>query len=279
LQDSQAIQALEQKLSYEDIRFYRSIARSHLRKDLALRKKLEEEKSKHQPKATQGWTGWLWTSQKDQPQEDITFGGPMTEEQRKELYDVLDYDEKSALVDSLQLPREALKTRVTAKLKTGSFTLRTDPHGNVEEIVSITFTTLQADVVQRTDNLEASVSLGELGVVDGTSKNTLYPQIVQVKDPKSVFKDPGGQESGSVPSSDDPFFFVKFESNPLDERADTALTVRMRYMEIIYHKGIVEAISRFFKPPASQLESVEALLVSLPMRYVAASDLWTECRQ
>jgi len=60
---------------------------------------------------------------------------------------------------------------------------------------------------------------------------------------------------------EDPFFFVKFENNPLDERADTALTARMRHMEIIYHKGYVEAIFKFFRPPESQLGSVEALLV------------------
>jgi len=56
------------------------------------------------------------------------------------------------------------------------------------------------------------------------------------------------------------FLFVKFEHNPLDERADNALTVRMRHMSIIYHKGYVEAVYKFFTP-ASQLESVEALLV------------------
>ena len=36
----------------------------------------------------------------------------------------------------------------------------------------------------------------------------------------------------------------------------------MRHMEIVYHKGYVEAVYKFFKPPESQLESVEALLVS-----------------
>ena len=38
--------ALEKKLSYDDLRFYRSIARSQLKKDLAARKKLEEEKER-----------------------------------------------------------------------------------------------------------------------------------------------------------------------------------------------------------------------------------------
>ena len=34
----------------------------------------------------------------------------------------------------------------------------------------------------------------------------------------------------------------------------------MRYMEIIYHRGYVEEVVRFFRPPESQLESVGALI-------------------
>ena len=67
-----------------------------------------------------------------------------------------------------------------------------------------------------------------------------------------------------------PFFFLKFERNPLDGRADSALTVRMRYMEIVYHKGYIEAVYKFLKPPASQLESVEALLVRGAFRHAGA---------
>ena len=38
------LEALERKLSYDDLRFYRSIARSQLRKDMASRRKLEEDR-------------------------------------------------------------------------------------------------------------------------------------------------------------------------------------------------------------------------------------------
>ena len=94
-------------------------------------------------------------------------------------------------------------------------------------------------------------------ILDGTTKNTVYPRIVQVQDKDSVTAAVVGIEPA------DPFFYLKFENNPLDDRADSALTVKMRNMEIVYHRGYVEAIYKFFKPPASQLESVEALLVWL----------------
>lgn len=260
------LEALEKKLSYEDIRFYRSIARSELRKDAALRKQLEEDKQKQQSQQSSTWSSWIWgssaSSSSDQGPDsgsggESAFIGPMTDQQRKELYDVLDYDEKAALADSFEAPRGALKMRATAKLQRGSFALMTDPHGKAEEIISVVFDAFQANFIQRTDSFELTTALGGLRVFDGTTKDTLYPQIVHVKSDES-----GESGSADKEPDEDPFFSVKFENNPLDERADSALTVRMRHMEIIYHKGYVEAIYRFFKPPASQLESVEALLVS-----------------
>ncbi|EIW86715.1 vacuolar protein sorting-associated protein 13 [Coniophora puteana RWD-64-598 SS2] len=258
LQDPYArrLSELEKKLSYEDIRFYRSIARSRLRKDAALRKKLEEERQQQQQQQQQqqprGWTSWLWGSSQTDQQQDPAFGGPMTDEQRKELYEALDYDEKSAIADSFEAPRDALKMRAVAELRKGTLALRKDPRGTPIEIISTVFDSFRAEFVQRPDNFESSISLGGFSVFDGTTKDTLYSQIVRVKDPSEA--------TTNRHDSNDPFFFVKFESNPLDERADTALTARMRHMEIIYHRGYVEAVWKFFKPPPSQLESVEALL-------------------
>lgn len=186
----------------------------------------------------------------------------MTEDQRKELYDVLDYDEKTAMQEALQAPRDSLKARINAKLNKGSFAVKASPQETFKDILSIEFDTFQADVLQRTDNLEASVSLRDFSVFDGTTINSLHPQIVRVKNV--------GLENGDA-KEQEPFLFFKFEKNPLDERADNALTLRLRHMEIVYHKGYVEAIYRFFKPPASQLESVEALLVSFIASLIVTS--------
>lgn len=247
---------MERKFTYEDIRFYRSIARSRLRQDIAQRNKLEEERAQQQQ--ARGWTSWLWGStDSDTSKEDAGFGTPMTEEQRKQLYDILDYDEKSAIAASLDTPRDAMKLRVAAELRKGSFALKSHPRGAASDIISMVSESFCADFIQRPDNFETSVSLGGLSVFDGTTKNTLHPQIVQVKKPMTKLVTPGKHAE-----SDEPFFYLKLESNPLDQRADSALTARMRHMEIIYHRGYVEAIAKFFRPPESQLESVEALLVS-----------------
>ncbi|EED79585.1 predicted protein, partial [Postia placenta Mad-698-R] len=187
----------------------------------------------------------------------------MTDEQRKELYEVLDYDEKAALAESFETPRDALKTRVVAQLNRGSLALKTDPHGKNTEVISVVSDVFQATFIQRPDNFETSLSLGGFAVYDGTTKNTLYPQIVHVQQRQTggdVVKTQVIGDEEKISEVVDPFLFVRFEQNPLDERADSALEVKMRYMEIVYHRGYVEAIYKFFKPPASQIESVEALL-------------------
>ncbi|KAI9460579.1 hypothetical protein BJY52DRAFT_1117906 [Lactarius psammicola] len=255
------LEELEKKLSYEDIRFYRSISRSELRKDGTLRKQVEDEKKRVAAQSS-GWTNWLpsvWGSSSSTPPTQPTQESPfenMTDQQRRELYEVLDYDEKAALAESFELPKDALKTRVQTQLKRGSFALKTDPHGTAKEIISVIFDEFQAIAIQRRDNLEVSTSLGGFSVFDGTTRDTLFPQIVHVK------QDSPTLGSTTVADPKDPFLYMRFENNPLDERADTALVIRMRHMEVVYHRGYVEAIYKFFKPPEDRLESVEALLTA-----------------
>lgn len=240
---------------------------------------------KNPPKAS--WLAWAWGSSAAAEEQDPSQG--MTDEQRKELYEAFDYDEKQAVAASFETPKDALKMRVTAKLNTGSFALKTSPHGNTKDVISLVYSQLGAEFVQRPDNFEATLTLGGLDVFDGTTSGTLYPQIVRVKggrgsmelgenpaakaalagSPSDLSDDVAVDDSEEKMSGQldelesDPLLLIKYENNPLDERADNALTVKMKATEIIYHRGYIEAIYQFLKPPESQLESVGALLVSV----------------
>jgi vacuolar protein sorting-associated protein 13A/C len=270
-EEGEKLRELEQRLSYKDIRFYRSIARNELRKERAAKKKEEAEHGTVQKAAATGgsWLGWIWGgATHDQKQGD----GVLNEEQRKELYDAIEWDESmgnKSISDAVDAPGDAIQMRLTTKLQTGSFALK--DHSRGTNILALVFDSLQADVVQRVDNLEAALSLGGLRVYDGTTPNSLYPQIVRVKDddltaPERQLSD--GSEDikeierqvGTESDPENPFFFLKFENKPLDKRADNALTVKMRSMEIIYHRGYVESIFRFFRPPESELELIGALI-------------------
>lgn len=63
--------------------------------------------------------------------------------------------------------------------------MKKDPHGANATIFSIVFDTFIANVLQRTDNFQAGIALGGLTCIDGTTKNTLYPKIVRVKEAES----------------------------------------------------------------------------------------------
>lgn len=276
-EEGEPLKDLEKRLSYKDIRFYRSIARNELRKEKIAQRK-DEIANGHSSQAggsnsaSGGWLGWIWGGGGGGHAEGSNQGGVLNDEQRKELYDAIEWDEESgstAIGQALDLPGDAMKLRLTTKLQTGSFALHDHSKGN--EIISLVFDSLQADVIQRIDNLEAALSLGGLRVYDGTSPQSLYPQIVRVKDdelgmPKGRQNSAGAdleqveKEVGEESDPDNPFFALRFENKPLDKRADNALSLKMRSLEIIYHRGYVEEIVRFFKPPESELELIGALI-------------------
>lgn len=272
------LEQLEKKLDYKDIRFYRSIAWHELRKEKLAAKKDDlaqggsgTDANGQNTNGGGGWLSWIWGGGGGGQQQHGQENGMLNDEQRKELYDAIEWDEQassSALTQAVDAPRDAMHLRLITKLKTGSVALK--DHARGTDILSLVFDSLQANVIQRHDNLEAVVALGGLRVYDGTTPNSLYPQVVRVKDDEFDNLDrqnsnPGDlkrieQEVEQESDPDNPFFYAKYELKPLDDRADNALTLKMRSMEIIYHRGFVESIVCFFKPPESELELIGALI-------------------
>lgn len=256
---------LEEKLTYEDIRFWRSLARNQLRKENIGVKK---------PPPKQTWTQWAWgTGKKTGDEAHEEANTEMTEQQRKELYDAIDWDDKKTIADSIDLPRESVKFQIESSLRSGSFTLKRDPHGRANEILSLMFDNFQAKAIQRPDSMLAEISLGGLRVYDGTTEGSLYPQIVKVKDTKAVPKKQIGgkfdeEEDVSIKkdtesekkAKEDSLFHMVFERNPLDESADSAINLKLKSVEVIYNPNYVVEIAKFFQPPERHMESIGALM-------------------
>lgn len=251
---SEGLAKLERKLSYHDIRFYRSIARMELKKDPAAVASMNENKKRQEQKSS--WTSWLWGSSSEPSNKSEGNLEAMTDEQLKGLYEVIDYDEKSAIAESFEKSQDSIIGRGKVKLEKGSFRLKGDSHEQAGDIISLLFDSFEFGGAKRPENFEASISLGNFKVFDGTTSNTLYNQIVHVKENRVEESDTHDNDS-----DDKAFFSLKYEYKPLDERADNGLSVFLSPMEIIYHREYLEAVVDFFKPPESQLQSVEALLV------------------
>lgn len=254
-EETAELDALERKLSYEDIRFWRSLARNQLRKENVGVKK---------PAQQQSWGEWFWGSKKEESEEPS-----MTEEQRQELYNAIDWDEKKALSESVDVPREWVKLQVNWSLRAGSFTLKQDPHGAANEVMKLVFDNFRAKALQRPDSYLLDLDLGGLKMYDGTTPGTLYPQIVKVKDslpePTKEKASTDDDELASVASADDvvdedSLFHLQLEKNPLESDADSAVKVKLKSIEVIYNPRFLVGIVKFFEPPERHMESIGALL-------------------
>lgn len=246
---------LEWKLGYEDLRFWRSLARNQLKKENAAALK------KQQPEEEQtGWLAWVWGSKPQGTVEENEENTQMTEEQRKELYDMIDWDEKTALAESVDLPREAVKLCLEASLSTGSFTLKKNVHNNPVDLLSLHFDVLKAKALQRKDSTYLNISLGGLRVNDGTTPDTLYPEIVHVKDAPTVKKSKRLSLMELEKSKEEPFFFFEVEKNPIEKEGDIAVVAKLKPLEVIWNPNVVVGIVDFFRPPERHMDSINALM-------------------
>ncbi|RDW68381.1 hypothetical protein BP5796_09038 [Coleophoma crateriformis] len=251
-EEATELEKLEWKLDYETMRFWRSLAKNQLKKENIGVKKPQQQ-------AKQGWVAWAWGTK---PQEEAeNESTTMTEEQRKELYDAIEWDEKAALADVVDLPRDTVKFEVDASLNTGSFTLKRDPHAKMVEVVSLYFDNFKSKALVRPDSFLADLSLGGLRVNDGTTPDSLFKQIVRVKDapdaPKQKVLTDGADDDDETA---EPFFQFQFEKNPLDGSSDLAVTGKLRPLEIIWNPLFLVGIVQFFKPPERHMESIGALM-------------------
>ncbi|KAI3320562.1 vacuolar protein sorting-associated protein 13, partial [Xylariaceae sp. AK1471] len=256
-QENEDLDRLECKLGYEDLRFWRSLARNQLRKENAEALKNAPPKKEQQ----QGWLAWAWGS-KPTESSDSSENIQMTDEQRQELYEAIDWDEKTALADAVDSPRDAVKLQVDASLSTGSFTLRQSPHGSKADLLSLHFDVFKAKTVKRTDSLLADISLGDFRVNDGTTPDSLFKEIVRVKDAPDTRRQKRLSIAELENTARETFFDLQIEQNPLNGEGDFAVTAKLKPLEIVWNPNFIVGVVDFFKPPERHMESITALMES-----------------
>lgn len=257
MQETEDMNELETKLGYEDLRFWRSLARNQLKKENAEALKNAPPKQEEQ----QGWISWVWGSKPAHPP-DSTENTQITEEQRQELYEAIDWDEKQALSEAVDAPRDTVKMQVETCLSTGSFTLRQDPHGSKKDLLSLHFDVFKAKAIKRLDSVLADVSLGGFRVNDGTTPDSLFKEIVRVKDSPELSQQKRLSIIDLEETEQETFFDLQVEQNPLDGQGDFAVTAKLKPLEIIWNPNFVVGIFDFFKPPDRHMESISALMES-----------------
>lgn len=250
VESQKELRSLEEELTFEDIKFFRSLAKSELRKERLANAESAPAAQTATSEATNqnsgGWFSSWWSKGAETNTNENKL--VLTDEQREELYDAIEFDETRALSEAVNIPRDRVNLELSAQLKRGGFTIKNrESKKNLAEVI---FEGCATQVYQRPDSFLANFTLQELKVEDGT-ESTLYKHVVSVK--------PLNTELETQESSE-PFFRVSFEKNPLDGSADSALLAKLRSMTIFYHAHFINEIIRFFTPPKAHLDTINAIL-------------------
>ncbi|AGO11202.1 AaceriACL064Cp [[Ashbya] aceris (nom. inval.)] len=244
--DEEALLKLHKELSYDDIKFFRALARREYAKD-----KMKEESESPEPvlkESTPGswFSSWWGTSNNQNNEPELSI----TEEQKKELYEAIDFDENKEILDAIDLPRDRVKMRITNLLKKGSLVIK--HRSKKYKLCEVVFEQCSAEFLQRPDSFLAKFDLHEMRVEDG-SPDTLYKHILSVSDHYT-------DRSSRAASPSEPFFQLVFENNPLDESADTYLNIKLGSMLVFYHTAYLNELLKFFNPPKKHWDTITAIM-------------------
>ncbi|CEP23102.1 Vacuolar protein sorting-associated protein 13 AltName: Full=Suppression of the onset of impotence protein 1; AltName: Full=Vacuolar protein-targeting protein 2 [Cyberlindnera jadinii] len=247
---NEELRSLEEKLPYDDIKFFRSLARLELRKEKLEEAEVSGEKTLsekiQQQEPTGGWLSSWWggSNNKNSSDKDLV----MSDEQRDELYQAIEFDETRALAEAVNIPRDRIKFELNAQLKKGGFSIKN--RSTRKDLANIVWEGCAAQHYQRPDSFLSNFTLQEFKIEDGT-ETTLYKNLVSVK--------PFNSDVDAEVVSD-PFFRASFENNPLDQSADSSLSVKLRSMTIFYHVQLINEIIKFFTPPKDHLHTINAIM-------------------
>lgn len=255
--EEEELKELEEELSFDDIKFYRSLARGEIRKQkLTMKPVVSEENAQKNAGWFFSWWGGQGKNESQQLQAPSDEGGlnlSLSEEERKALYDTIDYDENQKLADSIDLPRDRNIMEVFINLKqAGVFLKRNKNESSFAEII---VEGCHTQLYTRPDSFLTNFQLQELRVEDGTSK-TLYKHIVSVKHNHTHVTD----SADTSRPAEDPFFQIWFESNPLDKSADSKLLAKLKSMTVFYNAFFSEEVIKFFQPPKVHLDTIGAIM-------------------
>ncbi|KAI5965822.1 VPS13 [Candida pseudojiufengensis] len=253
-EEEKELQQLEWDLSFDDIKLYRSLARNELKRSGKIVRLFDTEAADQNEKKNAGWFSGWWgggNKQSEEKKKDtLEADGEHTavslnDDQRKSLYDTIDYDAKAQASD-IDLPNDCVKNKISAVLNKGGLVIKKD---YLTSLAEIAFEGCEAKFFQRPESFLASFQMSEFKVEDGTN-SSIYKHLISVKE----------ASNDDTAKSHDPFFQVSYEQNPLDGRADSELLGRLKSMTIFYNPKFVENLIQFFTPPKIHLDTVGAIM-------------------
>lgn len=246
-EDEERLTTLTKELSYEQIILFRTVAKRQYLEDSRNSSRNSAVKSNAENKKSGG--SWIssWWGGKGDSSDDLT----MTDEQRKELYDAIEFDEEEDdEFENVIIPRERVTLKFKSILNRGSFVMRRSKEDNI--LGEIIFEGCELQFLQRSDSYLGQFSLSEFRIEDG-SANSMYKHIVSGRDlHKTAIED--------TVVNKDSLLSLMYESNPLDGISDSKLDIKLNGMTIFYHVHFVSEVIKFFRMPAEHRETLDAII-------------------
>lgn len=258
---------LEEELSFDDLKFYRELARVEYTKQYNAKPPSEKQvQAAAQPQGFGGLISSFFGGAAPAPApvatttDDDNEDFAMSEKQRQELYDAIDFDESKQLADSLDIPRDRVKVSVGWNLLRGSFSIKQSPN-DANDMAGVFFEGLHMDMFQRKDSYFVGLKLREFRIEDGSDK-TLFKHIVSVKPFSDSIQEVGNDPDSHDHASNDgtPFFQLSYEQNPLDGTADSEVLAKMKSLTIFHNPRFIQDLVRFFKAPKAASDTVATLM-------------------
>lgn len=248
-EDSGHFKILEEMLSFEDIKFYRSLARSEMKEE-----KLIPFALRHQQQAGQGSFGFIsrwWAGNKTQAGGDDAL---IKDEDIKKFYETIEFDENSkALNEQDQGPRDSKLMEISFDLKSGSISLAQTnaKESSRKTILSLQFIDLIAHVIKRPDTLRAEVSLLDFSVIEKLTEFSIFPNMVRAKpaNPAAICEaqvvDEADEIARMASTAKEPFLSFVMDEMAENPDADKSISFAMKPLEIVLNHQAAHKIVDF----------------------------------
>ena len=206
-----------------------------------------------------GWFGS--TQEEDVADAEESVSKELTQEERDELHIAIAQD------DSFRRPpKHYVMTRISVKLNKGKISLVDDTGVKPQPLISFRYSTAVAEIEQRpsAEAFKLSMSLDSFTVRDDVSLRTNTRTLIGRY-----------QEEEKEGTGEEALFKFVFETNPLNELADSFLMLKTNYLDIYYNKYVVEQCIAFFNPPENaHLEEVQSAALSITRRFENFNASW-----
>ncbi|KYR02132.1 vacuolar protein sorting-associated protein 13 family protein [Tieghemostelium lacteum] len=229
--EQKAIQQLEDKLSFEDIIYFRSLAYAEIKKEAERNKQRKEFLDSK--KSERGFFTNLFSTQKKKEDEEKAPIVQLSKDERDELYKTIEYSE---VVGSVEEPPDWIK--VVANLEMKGFNIQLVDNDQV--FMDATYSALLVKFEQRNEGIKLAASIKLFEVYDQYTKKTQFPKIIS-----------------SIPTKGTgTFASVIVDTRPPDKNQDLFIEMNMDPLNVVAVKPLIFKVVDFFHDPNLDITNI-----------------------